>query len=66
MALRHTIYADMEKLFGFSLSASGRKQLAKASEEYTLNTLERGFRTLDFFHHVFADSPEPVKEKEGL
>ncbi len=59
MALRHTIYADLEKLFGFSLSAGGQKLLAKASEEYTLSTLERGFKTLDFFHDVYLEPEEP-------
>lgn len=49
-ALRHTIYADFEKLFSFTLPPAGQKALAAASERYTLCTLDRGFRTLDFFH----------------
>ena len=49
-ALRHTIYADFEKLFSFSLRPEGLKALAAVSERYTLCTLERGFQTLDFFH----------------
>ena len=49
-ALRHTIYADFEKLFSFRLPPAGLKALAAASERYTLCTLDRGFQTLDFFH----------------
>lgn len=49
-ALRHTIYADFERLFSFTLPEAGQKALAAASERYTLCTLERGFQTLDFFH----------------
>lgn len=49
-ALRHTIYADFEKLFSFQLPPAGLKALAAASERYLLCTLERGFQTLDFFH----------------
>ena len=49
-ALRHTIYADFEKLFSFTLPPAGQKALAAASERYMLCTLDRSFRTLDFFH----------------
>ncbi len=48
-ALRHTIYADFEKLFSFQLPEPGLKQLGKASESYVLSQLERNFTTLDFY-----------------
>ncbi len=50
--LRHTIYADFEKLFSFSLSPTGLKELSRASEQYVLSTLQRSFNTLDFYHQI--------------
>lgn len=51
-ALRHTVYADLPKLFAFTLGESGQKELARASEAYLLAQLERGFQTLHFYHEV--------------
>ncbi|MFQ7025933.1 MAG: hypothetical protein ACLRRA_02595 [Acutalibacteraceae bacterium] len=50
--LRHTIYADFDKLFSFQLQPEGQKQLAQITEQYMLQTLERRFMTLDFYHQV--------------
>ena len=50
--LRHTIYADFEKLFLFSLSEQGLKELSQASELYVISTLQRSFNTLDFYHQI--------------
>lgn len=50
--LRHTVYADFEKLFSFSLSPQGLKELSQASEQYVITTLQRGFNTLDFYHRI--------------
>lgn len=50
--LRHTIYADFEKLFSFSLSPQGLKELSSASELYVLTTLQRSFNTLDFYRQM--------------
>lgn len=55
-ALRHTIYAEFDKLFSFQLPAEGLEQLARASEAYTLCRLERGFTTLDFYHSCTAQN----------
>lgn len=52
-ALRHTVYADFNRIFSFSLPQAGQKLLATASEHYLLSRLERGFATLDFYHHLF-------------
>ncbi|MCI9273031.1 MAG: DNA repair protein RecO [Clostridiales bacterium] len=52
-ALRHTVYADFNKIFSFSLPDSGQKILSGVSELYLLSRLERGFATLDFYHHLF-------------
>lgn len=55
--LRHTIYADFEKLFSFSLSPRGLSELSRASEQYMLATLQRGFNTLDFYHQIAQEDP---------
>lgn len=55
--LRHTIYADFEKLFSFSLSPRGLSELSHASEQYMLATLQRGFNTLDFYHQIAQEDP---------
>lgn len=51
-ALRHTIYADFDKLFSFQLPPEGLKQISKASERYLIHTLQRSFPTLEFFHQM--------------
>lgn len=51
-ALRHTIYADFGKLFAFRVSPSAERELAEASERYVLETLQRKFATLDFYHQI--------------
>ncbi len=51
-ALRHTVYADFDKLFSFQLPPEGQLQLSKVSEAYVLNTLERTFPTLDFYRSM--------------
>ncbi len=54
-ALRHTVYADFDKLFSFQLQPKGQQQLAQITEQYMLYTLERRFTTLDFYHQVTAE-----------
>ncbi len=51
-ALRHTIYADFGKMFSFRVSPKAESELAEASERYVLETLGRGFGTLDFYHQM--------------
>lgn len=51
-ALRHTVYADFDKLFAFRLPEAGLWEVARASEAYVLNTLGRSFPTLDFYHQA--------------
>jgi DNA repair protein RecO (recombination protein O) len=50
--LRHTIYAEFEKLFLFSLSQQGLQEISNASEQYAISTLQRSFNTLDFYHQM--------------
>ncbi len=47
-ALRHCCYADMDKLFSFSLPEKDLKTLNFCSEEYIKFILERDFKTLKF------------------
>lgn len=63
-ALRHTIYADFSKLFSFSLSEEGLKELNRASESYIINTLERSFQTLDFYHSIKEDENSADSNQE--
>ena len=68
MALRHTVYAEFDKLFLFSLSEEGCKSLGKITEAYVLATLERGFRTLDFYRQLQSPldfTTQVFEEKKG-
>lgn len=51
-ALRHTIYADDNKLFSFSLSAEGLEMLNTASESYLKYRFEKDFKTLIFYKTI--------------
>ncbi len=55
-ALRHTVYADDDKLFAFSLSDEGLKQLNQASEAYLKYRFEKDFKTLGFYHAMTAEN----------
>lgn len=48
-ALRHTVYADFEKLFAFTASQETLGQLADAAEAYMLSCLGYCPKTLDFY-----------------
>lgn len=48
-ALRHTIYADSDKLFSFSLPTDSLKLLNSITESYLLSMTEKDFMTLQFF-----------------
>lgn len=52
MALRHTVYAEFEKLFAFSLPESTLKAFARACEMYTVAAIEKEPSTLTFFRTV--------------
>jgi DNA repair protein RecO (recombination protein O) len=54
--LRHTVYAEPNKVFSFALSRQGTEELAQASEAYVLSTLGRGFATLDFYHALSGET----------
>jgi DNA repair protein RecO (recombination protein O) len=54
-ALRHTVYADFERLFSFSLPAQPLEELVTASERYLLHCLERSFTTLEFYNGLAGE-----------
>ena len=51
-ALRHTVYADDDKLFSFALSDEGLKQLNSASEAYLRYHFEKEFKTLSYYKNI--------------
>lgn len=51
-ALRHTVYADDEKLFSFTLGVEGLKMLNDASESYVKFRFEKDFKTLNFYKAI--------------
>lgn len=51
-ALRHTVYADDDKLFSFSLSSHGLDVLNEASESYLKYRFEKDFKTLIFYKTI--------------
>ncbi len=51
-ALRHTVYADDDRLFSFSLSEGGLALLNQASEAYLKYRFEKDFKTLTFYKTI--------------
>ncbi len=51
-ALRHIVYAPIDKCFSFSLSDEGLQTLSCVCERFLLAQLDRGFKTLDFYHSL--------------
>jgi DNA repair protein RecO (recombination protein O) len=55
-AMRHIVYGDPKRLFSFQLGAESRKRLSAVCQGFLLTQLERGFRTLDFYRQLTAES----------
>ncbi len=49
-AMRHIIYAPMEKLFSFVLPDEALKRLSSIAETYIYHQLDKTFTTLEFYH----------------
>ena len=49
-AMRHIIYAPVEKLFSFALPDSALKRLSAITESYIYTQLDKTFHTLEFYH----------------
>lgn len=51
-ALSYSILAPLEKLFSFVVAGDDLRFFSIAAEEYLVNHLERGFKSLDFYNEV--------------
>ena len=51
-ALGYCIYSPIERIFAFNISDSDMQLFARAAEEYILNQLGHGFKTLEFYKSV--------------
>lgn len=51
-AMRHIVYSEPQKLFSFKLSDESQNALDAVSERYLKFHVQRGFRSLDFYHSV--------------
>ena len=47
-ALRHSIYADIKKLFAFSLNDESMKQFSEAADAFTTSRIEKSLTALEF------------------
>ena len=48
-ALRHVLYCDSRRLYGFTLEPEALRELDHAGEAFIAGQLERSFRTLDYY-----------------
>ena len=48
-ALRHVLYCDSRRLYGFTLESEALRELDHAGEAFIAGQLERSFRTLDYY-----------------
>ncbi len=51
-AVRHILLCDRQKIFSFSLNETSLQALSDLTEKYTLATLQRKFKTLEFYHMI--------------
>ena len=51
-AMRHGLYRELEKAFSFTMQDASLTELSRAAEAFLLAQLQRGFRTLDFYHSL--------------
>ena len=51
-AMRYVVSCPLEKLFSFRLDEQNLHLFSKAAESYLTNHLERGFKSLSFYHQV--------------
>lgn len=55
-ALGYIISCPADRIFSFRIGDEDMRHLSYATEEYLLNHLERGFRTLQFYKEVVKDN----------
>lgn len=51
-AMRHILYCEAEKLYGFTLPAEQLEGMSRLASDYISVQLDRGFKTLDFLKGV--------------
>ena len=51
-AVRHIVLSDFKRLFNFKISETALKKLSEFSERYTIEHLDRNFRTLEFYKSI--------------
>ncbi len=51
-AVRFVLLSERKKIFNFNLSDANLQALCDLTEKYTLSTLQRKFKTLDFYHMI--------------
>lgn len=51
-SMRHSIYADFEKIFSFNVTGTALQEFSHASEEYLLYIVGRQFASLDFYNTI--------------
>lgn len=51
-ALGYCVYSPIERVFSFNISDSDMHLFSRAAEEYLLNQLEYGFKSLEFYKSV--------------
>lgn len=51
-AIRHIVLSDRKKIFNFNLSESSLTALSDLTEKYVSATLQRNFKTLDFYRMI--------------
>lgn len=61
-AMRHIVYSPFESCFSFRLADEGLTLLARQTEGFLLAQLNRGFRTLDFYHSLSPWKPPAAAE----
>ena len=51
-ALAYLVHSPIERIFAFSISDADMELLARATEKYITNQLERSFKSLEFYKEV--------------
>ena len=51
-AMRHIIYSEPKKIFGFALSDAAMLELSKAAEMFALEQTGRNYKTLEFYKSI--------------
>ena len=60
-AMRHIVYGAPKRLFSFQVDREGQDRLSAACEDFLREQLDRGFRTLDFYHQLRGAALPPER-----